>query len=144
MKCKITIDKFCEEEILVFAHERTGLVDEIERLVSDDAFELIGYAENKDAVLLSASDIHCFTVENGKVYAMTQNEKYILKLRLFRIEEELSQNFVKINQSCLANIRKIERFDASVSGALKVKFKNGFVDYISRRNIKKVKERFGL
>lgn len=143
MKLSINIDKTKEEEIIVFAHERTRLVDEIERLVSDNAFDLIGYCE-REAKALLPSDIHCFTVEENKVYALTDNGKYFVKSRLYRLEEELSNNFVKINQSCLANVRKIERFDASVSGALTVRFKNGFVDYVSRRNLKKVKERFGL
>ncbi len=143
MKLRINIDKTKEEEIIVFAHERTRLVDEIERLVSDNAFDLIGYCERETKALLP-SDIHCFTVEENKVYALTDNGKYFVKSRLYRLEEELSNNFVKINQSCLANVRKIERFDASVSGALTVRFKNGFVDYVSRRNLKKVKERFGL
>ena len=143
MKLRINIDKTKEEEIIVFAHERTRLVDEIERLVSDNAFDLIGYCE-REAKALLPSDIHCFTVEENKVYALTDNGKYFVKSRLYRLEEELSNNFVKINQSCLANVRKIERFDASVSGALTVRFKNGFVDYVSRRNLKKVKERFGL
>ncbi len=143
MKLRINIDKTKEEEIVVFAHERTRLVDEIERLVSDNAFDLIGYCE-REAKALLPSDIHCFTVEENKVYALTDSGKYFVKSRLYRLEEELSNNFVKINQSCLANVRKIERFDASVSGALTVRFKNGFVDYVSRRNLKKVKERFGL
>lgn len=132
-----------EEEILIFAHEKTKLVEDIERLVLDDAFVLTGY-KDKTAVPLNPNEVHCFTVEDNKVYALTDSEKFLLKIRLYRLEEGLSENFVKINQSCIANIKKAERFDASVSGSLTVTFKNGFTDYVSRRNLKKVKERFGL
>ena len=53
-------------------------------------------------------------------------------------------DFVKLNQSCIVNIKKIECFDASLGGALKVTLKNGYRDYVSRRQLKAVKERLGL
>ena len=61
-----------------------------------------------------------------------------------QLEEMLDDSFVKINQSCIANIKKIDRFKATVGGSLTVIFKNGHIDYVSRRNLKNVKERLGL
>ena len=52
--------------------------------------------------------------------------------------------FIKINQSTVANITKIERFETSIGGSLSVRFKNGYRDYVSRRNLKKIKERMGI
>jgi len=143
MKCRIFIDKEHEEEILIYAHEKTQLVDQIEKLVSDDSFELIGY-KDREAVRLNTNDVFCFIAEDNKVYALTENEKLSLKFRLYQIEEKLSENFVKINQSCIANINQIDRFDASFSGTLVVIFKNGYNDFVSRRQVKNIKERFGL
>ena len=60
------------------------------------------------------------------------------------MEKKLPENFVKINQSCIANIDKINRFDASFSGTLKLIFKNSYTDYVSRRQLKTVKERIGI
>ena len=65
-------------------------------------------------------------------------------MRLYSIEEKLSEDFIKINQSTVINIKKIQRFDVSVTGTLKVIMKNGYTDYVSRRRIKNVKERLGL
>ena len=56
----------------------------------------------------------------------------------------LDENFIKINQSCIANIRQIEKVEGTFSGSLSVVFKNGYKDYISRRNLKNVKERLKL
>ena len=78
------------------------------------------------------------------MFALTEKGKYRLKSRLYQLEKNLNDNFVKINQSCIANIKKIEKFKASVGGALMVIFKNGYEDYVSRRNLKNVKERLGL
>lgn len=85
-----------------------------------------------------------FFTEDNKVFALTENEKYRLKSRLYQLEENLNDNFVKINQSCIANIKSIDKFKATVGGSLTVIFKNGYVDFVSRRNLKNVKERLGL
>ncbi|MBQ7296494.1 MAG: LytTR family transcriptional regulator DNA-binding domain-containing protein [Clostridia bacterium] len=132
-----------EEEVIVYTKQRTKLVDEIERLVSDCDLQLIGYTD-KYTVALTPDEVYCFIVDSGKIYALTENEKLQLKCRLYHLEETLSQNFVKINQSCIANIRKIERFDTSISGTMLVIFKNSHKDYVSRRQMKTVKERLGL
>ena len=143
MKCTLIITNEHEEEVVIYARERTKLTDDIEALVIGSVPELIGYKENQ-TVKLSSDSVYCFTVEDNKVYALTDSEKLQIKLRLYQLEEMLSDTFVKINQSCIANIKKIERFDTSVSGTLLIKFKNGYNDYVSRRQMKAVKERFGL
>lgn len=143
MKLKIFISKTRDEEILIYAHEKTALIESIEQLVLQDNFELIGYID-REAVKLNLAEICRFTVEDNKVFAETLSEQYRLKYRLWQLEEKLPDGYVKINQSCIANIRMIDRFDTSISGSMLVKFKNGSTDYISRRQLKTVKERLGL
>lgn len=143
MKCTVILDKTREEEIIIYAHQRTPLIDEIERVSKNDKTQLVGYSED-EIIKLDANDIYCFTVEGGKLYAICENQKYLIRARLYNIEEMLDSSFIKINQSSIANISKIKKFDASISGTLKVIFKNGYSDYVSRRNIKNVKERIGL
>lgn len=142
MKVKVIIDKAKEEEIIIYAHEKSELIAEIERLVSESNFELIGYKDG-EAKKLNLISVNCFIVENGKVYALAE-EKMQIKARLYQVENMLDGNFVKINQSCVANIRQIEKVQATFSGSLSVIFKNGYKDYISRRNLKSVKERLGV
>lgn len=144
MKFTLNIDKSLDEEIIINAHHKTKLIEEIEKLVTNDAFELICFDADKTAVILDFCDIHCFVVENNKVYAYTDKGKYSIKYRLYQIEEKLPHNFIKVNQSCIGNIRKIERFDASIAGSLIIKFKCGYKDCVSRRQLKDFKERFGI
>ena len=143
MKLRIVIDPNRDEEIFISAHEKTQLISEIEELVNNNFFDLTGYTET-ETVKLNLNEVFCFITEDSKVYALTEKDKYRLKLRLYQLEENLNNNFVKINQSCIANIKKIDKFKVSVGGSLTVVFKNGYEDYVSRRNLKKVKERLGL
>ena len=143
LKISVFTDKNREEEIVIFAHEETGLINQIKSLINDYSSQITGFKEN-EIYQLKATDIYCFAVENNKVFAITENDKFLLKNRLYSIEEGLSSDFIKINKSCIANIKKIERFDAAITGTLMVRFKNGYTDYVSRRSVKSVKERLGI
>lgn len=143
MRCEIIVDPAAEERVVVHTRQESNLTRAICRLVEEHAARLVGY-RNGEIVPLTPAEITCVMVEGDKVYALCGKEKLQVKRRLYVLEEVLGDSFVKINQSCLANMNKVERFDASVSGTLKVKFKNGYVDYVSRRQMKQVKERFGI
>ena len=143
MKCKVFIDKNHEEEVVIYSHQRNSLVEQIESLVNSQELEITGYKE-QEAVKLDLSEIFCFICEENKIFALTEKERFKIKLRLYQLEEKLPRNFVKLNQSCIGNVKKIQRFKASVGGSLSVEFKNGYKDYVSRRQLKIVKERFGF
>ncbi len=142
MKLSVIIDKERDEEIIIYTHEKNALISAIEQMVESD-LELIGYNDTQ-TVKLNLTDIYCFTVEDNKVYATTQNEKLRMRCRLYELERLCGDKFIKINQSCIVGITKIERFDASFRGSMKITLKNGYTDYISRRQLKNVKERLGL
>lgn len=143
MDFQLIINRDAEEKVVVYAHEETELTRVIKQMIEDSVLELNGYI-GREVVRLNISKIHCILVENNKVFALVGKEKFQLRRRLYQLEELLCDSFVKINQSCIVNTKKIERFDATIYGALKIKLKNGYSDYVSRRNVKTVKERLGL
>ena len=144
MKCYTFIEEDHEEKVLIYAKERTNLVSEIEKLCKSDSILLTGTNEN-DIIKINPLDVCCFLSENNKVFALIGDKKYQIKQRLYQLEEmNFNNHFVKINQSCYANIKNIKRFETSIGGSLKVVFKNNYIDYISRRELKNVKERMGL
>ena len=142
MDIRIFIDKERPEESHIYAHERTALIEEIERLVAESNLELIGYTDS-EAIKINPINVNCFISEGNKVFALT-DDRLQIRLRLYQLEDLLDDNFIKINQSCIANIRQIKKVQATFSGAISVIFNNGYEDYISRRNLKSVKERLGV
>ena len=143
MKYKLIIDETKDEELIITCHHKREVFDQIEQLITNMDAQLIGY-ENEDIVMLNYDDVVCFVSDNNKVFALVGKHKYQIKKRLYQIEEQLDLNYVKINQSCIANIKQIAKFSASFNGFLKVYFKNGYSDYVSRRELKNVKERIGI
>ena len=143
MKFTVILNSEREDEVIVYAKEKNSLVKSIEELVNgaDNYFTV----QNERGIKrITEKEAYCFYIEDKKVYVLTEKEKLLLKMRLYSIEEKLSEDFIKINQSTVINIKKIQRFDVSVTRTLKVVLKNGYTDYVSRRRIKNVKERLGL
>ena len=143
MKCYTYIKEDEEERVLIYAHDRTRLVEDIESLVLSSEIDLTG-SYDSEIIKIDINDVVCFISENNKVFALIGDKKYQIKYRLYQIEELNLNLFIKINQSCLANKTKIKKFETTIGGALKVVFKNGYIDYIARRELKNVKKRMGL
>ncbi len=143
MKCYTYIKEDEEERVLIYAHDRTRLVDDIESLVLSSGIDLTGSYDN-EIIKIDINDVVCFISENNKVYALVGDKKYQIKYRLYQIEELNLNIFIKVNQSCLANKTKIKRFESTIGGSLKVVFNNEYVDFIARRELKNVKKRMGL
>ena len=143
MKFTLVIDEDREEEVVVYAKSESVFIKELAELVKSNGGELIGYS-GKNIVKLSPAEVFAFAVEEGKVFAVTENGKLQVQKRLYQIEEMADPRFVKINQSCIVNVVHIERFEATIGGSLMIVMKNGYRDYVSRRQMKTVKERIGF
>ena len=143
MKLKIVINKELEERVEVYAQSKNQLVKDIESLVNNYDKKIIGYYED-EIVSLNLDEICRFYIELNKTYASTNSKTYIVKYRLYQIEDLIGDTFIKVNQSCLVNINKIKKFSSSLGGYLLVELTNGEKDYISRRQTKIVMERMGI
>lgn len=143
MKYRIEIFEEQEEDIVIRAKELYPVLEKIEALMNGSNKEILAYTEN-DVAKINIERIGCFFIEASKVYAVADNGKWQIRERLYQLEERFSDDFVKINQSCLIRMDQIERFHTTFGGALQVTLKNGYTDYVSRRQLKEVKKRMGI
>ena len=143
---KLNIDKSCREEVIANVHDRTPLIDEIEKLVLQDSItdQVPGYMDD-EITMLTASEIECFVVEDERTYAVCRNRtRYLVKSRLYELEDRLPGDFVRISKSAIANWKKISKLKVQLSGAVDAVFKSGYVECISRRCYAELKRRYGL
>ena len=141
MNFKLIIDKEKAEEVVITAHQRTALIEEIEALISKHTDRIPGYTED-DIKMLSVSQIECVTVLDGKTYAIDHNNRrYRLKQRLYELEQQLPSSFIRINKSTLANEARLDRFAVTYAGSVDAVFKCGYTEYVSRRCFAQIKRR---
>jgi len=146
LRFKLVIDRERDEEITARVHEKSPLTDKIEELVMRYSGEdrIQAYTED-DIKLLRYGEIECILVEDGRTLAVdSRGERFRLKQRLYELENRLPAYFIRINKSAIANEKRIERFRATITGAVDAIFKCGYTEYVSRRCFAEIKRRYGL
>lgn len=146
MQVEIRIDgAYPEPKVVILTAAVTEEVSQLAKKLSGDApCILSGMKDGKVEVLEPADLIRVYT-SAGKVYAVTEKDEYVLRLRLYEVEQRLNPHqFVRISNSEIINLKKIDYFDLSFTGTICVKLRGGTVTYISRRCVPKVKEILGI
>ena len=76
---------------------------------------------------------------------MTENGEYVLRQRLYELEECLDGScFVRISNAEIINLKKVRGFDLSITGTIRVTLTDGSATYVSRRYVGKIKQVLGV
>ena len=146
MKIEVKVDTTCEEMTVVICTNK--VTDEIQHLVrrlSQDAPQVIVGFRDEEAVILTQEEMLRAFTEGGKVYAQTLSGTFLLRLRLYELEERLdAKRFVRISNSEIVNLNWIRGFDLSFAGTICVRMKNDVVTYVSRRYVGRIKQMLGV
>lgn len=95
--------------------------------------------------ILEPGEITRIYSEGRKIAAVTENGEYIIRKRLFEVEETLElSRFARISNSEIINLGKVQHFDLSFKGTICVKMNDGSVTYVSRRYVSKIKSILGV
>lgn len=150
MTNKIDIEVKIEEKlekpkIIIYAKQIDEEVSTLLKKLQETKEEnLIGF-KDEQAYILDLKEIESIYTEDRKIIAKLKNETYVLKRRIFELEEILSNyNFVRISNSEIVNFKKVESLDFKITGTMMIKLNSGYITYASRRYITKVKEYLGI
>lgn len=141
VKFKLIIDKNAEECITAVCHERSVIIDQIESIIQNENNDdgIIGYADD-EFKKIEFENIQVIFVEGGKTFATLDDKRtYRIKLRLYEIENLLPPNFKKLSKSVIGNMKKIDRFSSTFTGAVDAVFKCGRKEFVSRRCLAEIK-----
>lgn len=147
MKVQIKLDPACPEPVLTIRAARLTpqLQALAQRLESEEEGRLLGWQGERVTVLDSASLTRFYAQDRGVFCQDTAGETYALRLRLYELEEQLDpRRFVRISNSELVNLGQITALDLKLSGTIKLTLTGGVTSFVSRRNVKKLKEALGL
>ena len=146
MQIEIKVDNSCKEtKIIVVTDKITDEINTLVKKLAEDTPQLIAGLQRDILKILDQHDILRIYATNGKVYAETEDGEYLIRLRLYELEERLDKNdFVRISNSEIINLKKVKGFDLSYTGTICVSFLNDTVTYISRRYVKKIKQVLGI
>ena len=110
MQIEIKIDTSCTiPKLLIVTDKMTEEVNEIVKKLSEDTPKVITGFQEEVAQIIEPQNISRIFANNGRVYAVTNQGEYTLRLRLYEIEEQLCiPNFVRISNSEIINLKKVK------------------------------------
>lgn len=135
-------DKYEDIEIIINAPEKNSkLVDienEILKISSDKIEKVIGIQKN-DIFIINVSDVIIFFSEEKNNYCKTQKGVFMIKEKLYYLEENLPQRkFIRVSNSCIVNIDRVKCFNTNIIGSILIKLEDGTEEYVSKRRISDV------
>ncbi len=146
MQLEVKIDgSYAEPKVIILTASMTEDVNNIIDKLSDNGPQIIsGIREDKLEVMEPADLIRIYA-SSGKVFASTGKGEYVLRLRLYEVEQRLPPHqFVRISNSEIINLKKVSHFDLSFTGTICVKLTDGTTTYVSRRYVSKIKKILGI
>ncbi len=146
MNIEIKIDSSCiDPRIIIMTASVTEKVSNILKILSDETPQLLTGIKDEKAEILDRSEIIRIYADTGKTVGVTDKGIYIIRRRLYELEELLCGDFfVRISNSEIINLKKVNNFDMSFTGTICVKLSNGESVYVSRRYVSKIKKILGL
>ena len=146
MQIEIKIDEtLSEPRIIIMTNKITDEISELMQRLADEKPRLLACLKKETVSLLEQEKIIRIYAANSKVFAVTEDDEYQVRLRLYELEDRLDRKFfVRISNSEIINLRKIEEFDMSFTGTICVSLSNGAVTYVSRRSVAKIKQLLGM
>ena len=142
MQVEIKIDDSCiEPRVIIITDKVNDEINDILNTLSSKTPEIITGFYNDLAEILSPDNIIHIYSAGGKTFASVSKKEYILRQRLYELEEQLTKHsFV----SEIINLKKVRNFDLSLSGTICVTLSDGTATYVSRRYVSKIKKVLGL
>ena len=144
MKLELNIDEKVKETLVVVSANKIG--KEVQNLINYIEYSseyLVGIVEDK-ASIIDIGEIIRVYIEDRKTFVVTLKDTYVVKKKLYEVENMVTRNFIKISQSEIANIKFIKNLDFSNTGTIVIKYKNSDISYVSRRMIKEFKLKLGI
>ena len=94
------------------------------------------------AVTLQEDDIVTISVDSKRLRIVADDGVYWLKMSLQDAERALNPSmFLRVSRYEIVNLRKVRRFDFTITGTLRVELEDGTDTWASRRFIPAIKER---
>lgn len=146
MQIEVKIDSaYTEPKVVIWAASMTEEVNTLLNKLSEQTPRILSGSRDGKIEVIEQADVIRIYASAGKVLAETSKGEYTLRLRLYEIEQRLPpQQFVRISNAEIINLKKVMSFDLNLTGTICVKLAGGGVTYVSRRYVSKLKKILGL
>ena len=144
LKVELKISKEVKEPYAVIYSD--SLTDEITSAIMylENTGKIITGEDNGRIAVLQPSEIYMVRVENERTAIYGEDKKFLSPKRLYQLEQQLGNGFMKISKSTVINLSHIKCVEPSFKGMMSLVMKNGLKDWISRKYLPDFKKYLGI
>ncbi len=136
--------EYKEAEVSIKCSAVDDRLQKIIDIVQNDEKQLTVKKDDFSRVI-KASDIYYFESVDEKSFVYCKSEVYSSELRLYEIEELLSNtSFVRISKSCILNTDVLDKVRISLNAKMEATLQNGERVLITRHYVPAFKKKLGL
>lgn len=146
IKINLEIDPECADpKIIIKANRKTELIERlimaVEGCTASEPLRITVY-DGYNAILLSMDDIVRVFIKNRKVSVCALSGTYEVRSSLQKLENMLAgSGFARVSRSEIVNLRRVEGFDLSVTGTVKLSFEDGSETFVARRRVRDIQDK---
>lgn len=132
-------------KLVLLTGEMTPELEELLRRVEGEiSVSIPGWQDERMFPLEQSDILRCYAAEQ-RVYAQTAQGEYLLRLRLYELEEKLDRRrFARISHSEIVNLKQVTAIDLSLTGTICMTLTGGTKVFVSRRYVKIIKQTLDL
>ena len=145
MKIQIEIQKDLKEPYaIIYTSQITKEIADFTQTFDNKKRDTLVFLQNDKYVLVKEENISRVCFEDNHTVICCGKERYLSKKRLYEIEADLGQSFMRISRTALINLAKVESVEASFGGTMLVRLNDGNKEYISRKYLPEFKKYFKM
>lgn len=145
MKIRIElVHDLAEDEVLIRCGRVDDTIQKIHQYILDQSqlgTKITFYKQNQE-FYFPLDDILFFETEGEHIYAHTASYAYLIKYRLYELEQILPRNFVRAAKSTIVNIIQVYSITRNLTASSLVQFINSHKQvYVSRYYYQELRQR---
>jgi len=145
MKVHIEVDdSMSNDEVLIRCGRADEKIQKICQLILEHGGaepNITFYKDNRE-YYFPLSNVLFFETEGDHIYAHTEDETYLIKFRLYELEDMLPRSFVRVAKSTIVNAAKVYSITRNITSASLIQFMGSHKQvYASRYYYKDLQQR---
>lgn len=128
-----------EDEILIRCRQANSHIERVYNQIVDitQSLQTLEVSLNGNLYYINCDEILFFETTSNFIAVHTVNQIFSLSIRLYELDELLSDSFMRISKSCIVNIKQVRMINKNITGASEIGFEGSNKKaYASRNYIK--------
>lgn len=145
MKVRIeTVENLQEDEVLIRCNRMDDRIQKIHQYILEQASASpkITFYKGNEEFYFPLDRVFFFETEGERIYAHTADDAYMIKYRLYELEEILPRHFMRAAKSTIVNIQQVYSISRNITSSSQINFTGSHKHvYVSRNYYQELRRR---